>query len=445
MRVAMVQLGCPKNWVDGEWMLGQARAAGHEVTSDPDAEVVIVNTCGFIDAAKEESVNAILEVAERKRTGRVKRLIVAGCLVQRYKEELRKAIPEIDGFIPLSSSGAVAQLLAHPDLAVPVTGNVALYDGLSPRILSTPPFMAYVKIAEGCDNPCSFCPIPTFKGRLHSRPAGDIVREIQKLAAAGVLEVLLVAQDTTDYGTDLGIRDGLPKLLRRLQAETAVPWIRLLYAYPNHLSDAVLETMGRCSRVVPYLDLPLQHAHAGLLRSMKRGGSGTAFLKLIQKAREAVPGLAIRSTFIVGYPGETREHFSVLLDFLKEARLDHVGAFTYSREEGTGAHALGDPVDRRTKTRRQEKLLEVQQAISWEKNRARVGQRLEVLVEGVCEETEHLLQGRLATQAPDIDGRVLINDGFAAPGTFAKVQVTEAHPYDLVGGIVSQQTVKSKK
>ena len=438
MRVAMVQLGCPKNWVDGEWMLGQARAAGHEVTSDPDAEVVIVNTCGFIDAAKEESVNAILEVAERKRTGRVKRLIVAGCLVQRYKEELRKAIPEIDGFIPLNSSGAVAQLLAHPDLAVPVTGDVALYDGLSPRILSTPPFMAYVKIAEGCDNPCSFCPIPTFKGRLHSRPAGDIVREIQKLAAAGVLEVLLVAQDTTDYGTDLGIRDGLPKLLRRLQAETAVPWIRLLYAYPNHLSDAVLETMGRCSRVVPYLDLPLQHAHAGLLRSMKRGGSGTAFLKLIRKAREAVPGLAIRSTFIVGYPGETREHFSVLLDFLKEARLDHVGAFTYSREEGTGAHALGDPVDRRTKTRRQEKLLEVQQAISWEKNRARVGQRLEVLVEGVCEETEHLLQGRLATQAPDIDGRVLINDGFAAPGTFAKVQVTEAHPYDLVGGIVSQ-------
>jgi ribosomal protein S12 methylthiotransferase len=407
------------------------------VTSDPDAEVVIVNTCGFIDAAKEESVNAILEVAERKRTGRVKRLIVAGCLVQRYKEELRKAIPEIDGFIPLSSSGAVARLLARPDLAEPVTGDVALYDGLSPRILSTPPFMAYVKIAEGCDNPCSFCPIPTFKGRLHSRPAGDIVREIQKLAAAGVQEVLLVAQDTTDYGTDLGVQGGLPKLLRRLQAETEVPWIRLLYAYPNHLSDAVLETMGRCSRVVPYLDLPLQHAHAGLLRSMKRGGSGTAFLKLIQRARAAVPGLAIRSTFIVGYPGEKREQFSVLLDFLKEARLDHVGAFTYSREEGTGAHALGDPVDRRTKTRRQEKLLEVQQAISWEKNRARVGQRLEVLVEGVCEETEHLLQGRLATQAPDIDGRVLINDGFAAPGTFAEVRVTEAHPYDLVGGILA--------
>ena len=437
MRVAMVQLGCPKNWVDGEWMLGQARAAGHEVTSDPDAEVVIVNTCGFIDAAKEESVNAILEVAERKRTGRVKRLIVAGCLVQRYKEELRKAIPEIDGFIPLSSSGAVARLLARPDLTEPVTGDVALYDGLSPRILSTPPFMAYVKIAEGCDNPCSFCPIPTFKGRLHSRPAGDIVREIQKLAAAGVQEVLLVAQDTTDYGTDLGVQGGLPKLLRRLQAETEVPWIRLLYAYPNHLNDAVLEAMGRCSRVVPYLDLPLQHAHAGLLRSMKRGGSGTAFLKLIQRARAAVPGLAIRSTFIVGYPGEKREQFSVLLDFLKEARLDHVGAFTYSREEGTGAHALGDPVDRRTKTRRQEKLLEVQQAISWEKNRARLGQRLEVLVEGVCEETEHLLQGRLATQAPDIDGRVLINDGFAAPGTFAEVRVTEAHPYDLVGGILA--------
>lgn len=436
MRVAMVQLGCPKNLVDGEWMLGQAKAAGHEVTSDPDAEVVIVNTCGFIDAAKEESVNAILEVAERKRLGKVKRLIVAGCLVQRYKDELRKSIPEIDGFIPLSSAGAVAELLASPNLAVPVTADVALYDGLSPRILSTPPFMAYVKIAEGCDNPCSFCPIPTFRGRLHSRPADDIVREIRKLAASGVQEVLLVAQDTTDYGTDLGMKEGLARLLRRLQADTEVPWIRLLYAYPNHLTDAMLDAMGSCSRVVPYLDLPLQHAHAGLLRSMRRGGGGAAFLGLIQKARAAVPGLAIRSTFIVGYPGEKHEHFSALLDFLREASLDHVGAFTYSREEGTGAYEMGDPVDRRTKIRRQEKLLEVQQAISWEKNRARVGQRLEVLVEGACEETEHLLQGRLATQAPDIDGSVLINDGFATPGTFATVRITEAHPYDLVGEIV---------
>lgn len=438
MRVAMVQLGCPKNLVDGEWMLGQAREAGHEVTSDPDAEVVIVNTCGFIDAAKEESVNAILEVAERKRAGAVKRLIVAGCLVQRYKDDLRKSIPEIDGFIPLSSAGAVAELLAHPDLAVPVKEDVALYDGLSPRILSTPPFMAYVKIAEGCDNPCSFCPIPTFRGRLHSRPMDDLVGEVRGLSARGVKEVLLVAQDSTDYGNDLGLKDGLAKLLHRLQAETEVPWIRLLYAYPNHLGESVLEAMGSCSRVVPYLDLPLQHAHPDILRSMRRGGSGEAYLRLLEKARSLVSGLAVRSTFIVGYPGEKREHFEELLDFIEAARLDHVGAFTYSREEGTAAHALGDPVDRRTKVRRQERLLETQQAISWEKNRARVGQTLEVLVEGVSDETEHLLQGRLATQAPDIDGAVLINDGFAAPGTFARVKVTEAHPYDLVGEILGR-------
>ncbi len=436
MKVAMVQLGCPKNWVDGEWMLGQARDAGFEVTSDPEAEVVIVNTCGFIDAAKKESVEAILEVAERKKEGKVKRLIVAGCLVQRYKDDLRASIPEIDGFIPLSSAGAVAQLLAHPDLAVPVTEDVALYNGLSPRILSTPPFLAYVKISEGCENPCSFCPIPSFRGHLQSRPMADVVREVHDLAIGGVKEVVLVAQDSTDYGRDRGIKDGLAKLLRRLQAETEIPWIRVLYAYPNHLSDEILGAMAQCSRVVPYLDLPLQHAHPHILRSMKRGGSAKTFLKLLEKARAAVPGLALRSTFIVGYPGEKREHFAGLCDFIREARLDHAGVFTYSREDGTVAHALGDPVDRRTKVRRQEKLMEIQQGISWEKNRAKVGKTFQVLVEGACEETEHLLQGRLATQAPDIDGRVLINDGFAVPGTLARVRISEAHPYDLVGEIL---------
>ncbi len=436
MKVAMIQLGCPKNWVDGEWMLGQAREAGFEITSDPEAEVVIVNTCGFIDAAKKESVEAILEVAERKKDGKVKRLIVAGCLVQRYKDELRASIPEIDGFIPLSSAGAVAKLLARPDLAVPVTEDVALYNGLSPRILSTPPFLAYVKISEGCENPCSFCPIPSFRGHLQSRPMADVVREVRELAVGGVKEVILVAQDSTDFGRDRGIKDGLAKLLRHLQAETEIPWIRVLYAYPNHLSEEILGVMAECSRVVPYLDLPLQHAHPHILRSMKRGGSARTFLKLLDKARAAVPGIALRSTFIVGYPGEKREHFAELCDFIREARLDHVGVFTYSREDGTVAHALGDPVDRRTKIRRQQRLMEIQQGVSWEKNRAKVGKTFQVLVEGACEETEHLLQGRLATQAPDIDGKVLINDGFAAPGTMARVRISEAHPYDLVGEII---------
>ena len=436
MRVAMVQLGCPKNWVDGEWMLGQARSAGHEITADPDAEVVIVNTCGFIDAAKEESVRAILEVAERKKEGRVKRLIVAGCLVQRYKEDLRASIPEIDGFIPLSSAADVARLLQNPSLDVAVLKDLPLYEGLAQRVVATPPHLAYVKIAEGCDNPCSFCPIPSFRGVMRSRPVEAVVREVAELAERGVKEAVLVAQDTTDYGRDLGLKDGLAALLRALDAGTGMPWIRVLYAYPNHLSDALLSAMAGSPRVVPYLDLPLQHAHAGILRAMKRGGSGRTFLKLLERARKAVPGLAVRSTFIVGFPGETRESFKALLDFAAEAEFDHAGVFTYSREEGTAAHALGDPVDPRTKRRRQERLLEVQQGVSLRKNRRLVGRTVTVLVEGACEETEHLLEGRMATQAPEVDGRVLINDGFAAPGAFAEVEISEAHPYDLVGGIV---------
>jgi ribosomal protein S12 methylthiotransferase len=438
MRVAMVQLGCPKNWVDGEWMMGQIRLAGHQVAADPEAEVVIVNTCGFIDAAKKESIEAILEVAQRKKAGGVKRLIVAGCLVQRYKGELKALIPEIDGFIPLSSTGRVAKLLSEPSFDPPVTEEVALYDGLQPRILSTPQHLAYVKIAEGCDNPCSFCPIPKFRGRLHSRPVDQIVSEVRELAGRGVRETILIAQDTTDYGTDLGLKHGLPTLLRALQRETEVPWIRLLYAYPNHLSAEILDAMAESGRVVPYLDLPLQHVHPDILRSMKRGGSGEAFLNLLSRARAALPGLAVRSTFIVGYPGETRRHFEDLLSFVREARLDHVGVFTYSREDGTAAFGLGDPVDPRTKRRRQEKLLSVQQEISRSINQARVGSVCEVLVEGVCDETEHLLQGRLATQAPEVDGRVLLNDGFAPPGTFARVKITEAHPYDVIGEILGE-------
>ncbi len=436
MKVSLVQLGCPKNWVDGEWMLGQIRSAGHEVSPDPDAEAVIVNTCGFIGPAKEESVNAILEVAARKREGRVRRLIVAGCLVQRYKDELRRTIPEIDGFIPLSAAGEAARLLETPDRAVPVTRDVALYDGLAPRVLATPPHLAYVKIAEGCDNPCSFCPIPAFRGRLHSRPVEDIVQELARLAAGGVQEAVLVAQDTTDYGRDLGLKDGLARLLETLEESATPHWIRLLYAYPNHLTPALLSALGRSTKAVPYLDLPLQHAHPEVLGAMARGGSGESFLRLLDRAREAVPGLSVRTTFLVGFPGETRAHFQALLAFVRTARFDHLGVFPYSREEGTGAHALGDPVDRRTKLRRQEALLALQQEISWENNRARVGRTLEVLVEGASEESEHLLQGRAAHQAPDVDGVVLLNDGFAAPGRFARVKITEAHPYDLVGEIL---------
>jgi len=436
VKVALVQLGCPKNWVDGEWMLGQIRSAGHEVSSDPDAEAVIVNTCGFIDTAKEESVNAILEVAARKRTGHVRRLIVAGCLVQRYKEELRASIPEIDGFIPLNAVGQAVRLLEAPDRAAAVTKEVALYDGLQPRLLSTPPHLAYVKIAEGCDNPCTFCPIPSFRGVLHSRRPDDILRELADLAGQGVKEAVLIAQDTTDYGRDLGRGEGLADLVEALETRPVPPWIRLLYTYPNHLTPRLLEVLAASTKVVPYLDLPLQHAHPQILKAMARGGSGDGFLRLLERARKAVPGLSVRSAFIVGFPGETREHFRALLDFVRRAELDHAGVFTYSREEGTAAHGLGDPVDRRTKTRRREALLALQQEVSHALNRARVGSVLKVLVEGVHEETEHLLQGRGAHQAPEVDGHILINDGFATPGSFARVRIREAHPYDLVGEIL---------
>lgn len=437
LKVALVQLGCPKNWVDGEWMLGQIRCAGHEVTEEDGAETVIVNTCGFIDSAKEESVNAILEIAERRRSGQVKRLIVAGCMVQRYKEELRNSIPEIDGFIPLNAVRRAVQLLENPDRDAAVVDEVDLYDGLEPRLLATKSHLAYVKIAEGCDNPCSFCPIPNFRGKLHSRAVNDILTELAALKTAGVQEAIFVAQDSTDFGRDLGMKDGLAELVEALEGAETPKWVRLLYAYPNHLTPRLLKAMGASSKVVPYLDLPLQHSHPEILKAMRRGGSGDAFLRLLENARKAIPDLAVRSTFIVGFPGETRAHFLHLADFLKRANLDHAGVFTYSREEGTTAHPLGDPVDKRAKQRRKDRLMEVQQEVSFARNQARVGKTIEVLVEGIHEETEHLLQGRAAHQAPDIDGHILINDGFAAPGTFARVKISEAHPYDLVGEILA--------
>ncbi len=436
MRVALLQLGCPKNLVDGEWILGQLREAGHELSSDLNADAVIVNTCGFIDAAKEESVNAILQVAELKRSGRVRRLIVAGCLVQRYKEELRKAVPEIDGFIPLNAMSRAAQLLEAPSQTAALSRDVDLYDGLAPRVISTLPHLAYVKIAEGCGNPCTFCPIPSFRGALRSRLLPSILAELAALASKGVKEAVLIAQDTTAYGRDVGMRNGLAGLLEQIEQNPSPPWIRILYAYPNHLSPALIQAMAGSAKVLPYLDLPLQHAHPAILQAMGRGGEAKVFLRQIERTRKAVPGLSIRTTFITGFPGEKQEHFKVLETFVKEARFDHLGVFTYSRDEGTKAHALGDSVDKRTKQRRQEALLALQREISWDNNKRRVGRVLDVLVEGACDETEHLLQGRAAFQAPEVDGRILINDGFAPPGTFAKVRITEAHPYDLVGEII---------
>lgn len=438
MRVAVVQLGCPKNLVDGENLMGQLVEAGHESVGNLDAEAVIVNTCGFIDSAKEESIGAILRVAELKKSGRVKRLIVAGCLVQRYRDELKREISEIDGFIPLSAASDAVRLLNEPTLDVKLSPEIPILDGLVPRVLSTPPHLAYVKIADGCDNRCAFCSIPGFRGAFHSRPLSDIVREATGLVEGGVREIVLVAQDTTAYGLDLGMKEGLAELLSALDERTGAEWIRILYAYPNRVTTALIEAMAECGSVVPYIDIPLQHASSSILKTMARGGSSRTFLDLISRLRSTVEGIAVRSTFIVGFPGEGESEFQELTDFLEEVRLENVGVFPYSREEGTSAWTLGDPVPAEVKNERVRRLMELQQKISACRNRAMVGETRRVLIEGACEETEHLLQGRLAVQAPEIDGHVLINDGFAAPGTFADVIITQAGSYDLVGGIVER-------
>lgn len=461
-RVGMISLGCAKNLVDTEVMLGHLDRAGCRFVREPaDADVIVVNTCGFIDAAREESIQTILEAAEHKRTGRVKRLVVAGCMVQRYADELRSSLPEVDAFVDLDEldrivprcgvepagpapSGSDALPVVRPGkVAAPDPGALAtwsaasyLYDERTPRRRATPPWTAYVKIAEGCDHTCAFCAIPTFRGAFRSRGVDSVVAEASRLAAEGVREINLIAQDSSHYGRDLGDDRGLAGLLERLDGIDALRWIRVHYLYPNTITPHLVDTMARLPRVVNYVDLPLQHAHPDALRRMRRGGSAAGHLALLERFRRSMPDAAMRSTLIVGFPGETDEEFESLLDFVRAARLDHLGVFVYSHEERTRAAALDDDVDAATKNERRERLMECQQQIAFERNAARVGSTVETLVEGPHSETEHLLVGRTAGQALDVDGQVLINDGFAEPGTFARVELTDTAGYDLVGRIV---------
>ena len=438
--VGMVSLGCPKNLVDGEVMLGRLQGAGYELVADArQADVVVVNTCAFIDRAKQESVDAILEMAREKETGRAKRLVVTGCLSQRYDRELRREIPEIDATLGtgqvddiLRAVSGEATSLADAEPGPPTW----VYDHTSPRILSTPSWLAYVKISEGCDYTCSFCIIPTLRGTHRSRNVEDIVAEVGALAAHGVREIVLVAQDSTRYGLDHGIRDGLAYLLRRLGRIDGIRWIRIMYAYPATLSDPILEAIASEEKVVKYVDIPLQHASESVLKRMKRPTGKGNLLGMIERIRARVPGVAIRSSFIVGFPGETEADYEELLAFVEAGQFDNVGVFTFSDEEGTTSFGLPDRVPPSTKERRRRRLMSLQKRISTRKNRRRVGERLEVLVEGTHEDTDLLLRGRASTQAPEIDGQVLINDGAAEAGTFVTCEVTEAHPYDLVARIV---------
>ncbi len=443
-KVGMISLGCPKNRVDSEIMLGHLANRGYSISNDLEAaDTVIVNTCGFIEEAKQESIDTILEIAGRKGTGRkgegVRRLLVAGCMVNRYGEELAESIPEIDGFIGLDQLRQVPDLVQLGGGPPPPSPAHMVFDHEDPRTLTTRGY-AYLKVAEGCNNPCTFCAIPVWRGRFRSRSVESLVEEARRLEESGIRELCLIAQDTTRYGFDLDLgRHGLTGLVEALLAKTSIPWIRFLYAYPTTLDEDLLRLMGREERFTSYLDMPLQHSHPEILSAMRRGGGPQRYLRLLEKARELVPDVFLRSTFIVGFPGETEEHFEHLLDFVGKAQLDHLGGFVYSPEEATPSADLPCRVPRSTARRRYEKLLEFQRPIATARREALVGRTLEVLVEGVCEETEHLLEGRHQGMAPEIDGRLLINDGYAPAGTLAQVEITAGYADDLVGRIVGPE------
>jgi len=547
-KIGFVSLGCPKNLVDSEVMMGMVHHAGAQLTpAAEDAEIIVVNTCSFIDSAKQESVNTILEMARHKTEGRAKKLVVTGCLVERYRDEIQKNIPEVDavlgtgeldsiltaaglqpkpvpnnspfnilsesashqvsksatsdennkllsegqGFSPAAQASQEQGALApegmhaeaalidrassavrkHSQLDVPEQtsrpegdlrekqgrfnrdqwdGATAalpsyLYSDETPRILSTPRASAYIKIAEGCDHPCGFCIIPQLRGKFRSRRISSILNEAENLLRQGVREITLIGQDTTCYGEDLGMKDGLAMLLEALatlnvESIGRIHWLRFLYAYPNKVTTKLLETIAAHDNIAQYLDVPLQHASPTVLKRMKRGGSGDIFLKMIDKARATVPGIAIRTSFIVGFPGETDEEFTELENFIKTAKIDWLGVFSYSDEEGAAAFDLGDKVQKRTIESRRKKLMRTQLKLSAKARAEQVGKVVEVLVEGPSEETELLWQARTLQQAPEIDGHVLINDfgdhESLIPGTFYKAEITEAHDYDVVARIL---------
>jgi ribosomal protein S12 methylthiotransferase len=459
MKIGLISLGCPKNLVDSEVMLGLAREAGHELTQDAaSADVLVVNTCAFIDAAKQESVDTILEMAQLKTAGACRRLIVTGCLAERYREELKAEIPEIDavlgtgevpaivGAISGASSAGTSPLtffkpgatprIPNPQSEIPIAKSLPdyLYDADTPRVFATPRHYAYLKVAEGCDYKCAFCIIPTLRGHYRSRPADSIVREAHRLAAQGVKELLLISQDTTFYGIDRGERGALARLLRELNKVEGLEWIRLLYLYPTTIDDSTLEAMAESEKVCKYIDLPLQHASNAVLKRMKRPGTRKTYEALLNRIRTRVPGVALRTTFIVGFPGETENDFRELTNFVAEQAFEHVGVFTYSHEEGTTAHALRDDVLTRTKRQRRNKLMSTQKRLVRARHQGRAGVRAKVMIDGPADH-ELVLKARLASQAPDIDAVVYLTEcdpsGFR-PGTLADVEIVGARDYDLL-------------
>jgi ribosomal protein S12 methylthiotransferase len=472
-KVGFVSLGCPKNLVDSEVMMGLLARSGAELTRRAeDADVIVVNTCSFIESAQQESVNTILEMAGHKTSGRAKKLVVAGCLVERFRDQIRKDIPEVDAVV---GTGELVNILAATGVAPPPVRNDSpfvvlpsrpegdaraaqgrfsreswdgalgdlpnyLYDDATPRVLSTPRHTAYIKIAEGCDHPCTFCIIPQLRGKFRSRRFESVIAEAERLAQSGVREITLIGQDTTCYGEDFGLEDGLALLLEKLAGIEELRWIRFLYAYPNKITGQLLETIASHEKICSYMDVPLQHASASVLKRMKRGGGAEVFLRSIAKMRRTVADLTVRTSFIVGFPGETEKEFEELCNFVREAQFDWMGAFAYSDQEGASAFELGKKLSPREIERRRKHLMGIQRQISKKKKKALVGREFDLVLEGESEESELLLEGRTAMHAPEIDGKVFVNDFpeqiEPKPGQFYRCQITEAHDYDLVARIV---------
>jgi ribosomal protein S12 methylthiotransferase len=442
-KVGFISLGCPKNLVDSEVMMGILAREGYELTPRADeAEVLVVNTCSFIEPAQKESVDAILEMAEHKKFGAAKKLIVAGCLVERYRDQILEQVPEVDAVV---GTGEVERILeaVEGDLQIlPTTPPAFLYHDLTPRVITTPRHAAYIKIAEGCDHPCTFCIIPQLRGKFRSRRFESVVREAENLVSSGAREITLIGQDTTSYGEDLGLRDGLAQLLGRLAEVDDLLWVRFLYAYPNRVTQKLLDTLAAHPRLAKYMDMPLQHASRNVLARMKRGSHGDAFLKLLERIRATIPAVALRTSFITGFPGETEADFEELCDFVKAANLDWMGVFEYSDVDNAGSYGLDAKVDPETIAGRRDRLMTIQKKISREKLRAFKGRAATALVEGPSKDNPLVWEARLEGMAPDIDGKVYLTDielpggESAAVGEAVQVEITKTDAYDLIGRVI---------
>jgi ribosomal protein S12 methylthiotransferase len=471
-KVGFISLGCPKNLVDSEVMMGMLAQSGAALTSSvDDADVIVVNTCSFIASAQQESVDTILEMAQHKRQGKARKIVVTGCLVERFRDEIRKNIPEVDAVVGTGelehivaaagiqsvapSQSAFTILQARPEgNAREARGRFSrenwdgapadlpnyLYDHETPRVLATPQASAYIKIAEGCDHPCSFCIIPQLRGKFRSRRFESVIREAERLARSGVREITLIGQDTTCYGEDFGLADGLATLLGQLATIAELRWIRFLYAYPNKITPRLLETMAANENICSYLDVPLQHASVAVLKRMKRGGGSEIFLRLIENMRRALPDLTLRTSFIVGFPGETETDFGELCGFVREAGFDWLGVFGYSDQEGAGAFAMDQKIPPREIEQRRKQLMKIQRNISRRRKQRLVSREFDLLLEGTSQETDLLLEGRTAMHAPEIDGKLFVNEVAEGrqpqAGEFYRCRITEAHDYDLFATLI---------